>query len=475
MKLLILTTTYDHHDKIWKRICDMGFVFDSVGTEYNPALGLELYRTFKPDLVILNAALTSIPFPEYIDLCYSYYAGAKFLIILPENEIHNKTYSPAILDYMTFHQLYTDTFPALLRKARFVIEKPAAVHSSSDTSGQYRIIIPKPDITVQFIDSRQFMDELKTILNQYCTNEIYPKGNHVLIKSLSGYAPDASFDNMLQEIQNLYIQNANAHVTFLILDAVCGQASDATRQAALITGAYELSYFCAEQKKIDIRTFTPKVQPARPDLPHLVETTYSLFVNHPDILYSTIGNYYKSDLKASFDTISCGKVHASLASLYLSLSAISGIPDDSLFTVYESLEEEARCISMQFLYLRKKCGPALKDANPILLKSLIYIAAHYHENISLKKAAEYCSTSETYISYLFKNKFIYKFSDYINHIRIKTAVLLLNLKPAGKISSIALDSGFTDYHYFSQLFKKSTGKTVSEYKATEIRQWGIKD
>lgn len=100
---------------------------------------------------------------------------------------------------------------------------------------------------------------------------------------------------------------------------------------------------------------------------------------------------------------------------------------------------------MQFVYLRKKCGPALKDANPILLKSLIYIAAHYHENISLKKAAEYCSTSETYISYLFKNKFIYKFSDYINHIRIKTAVLLLNLKPAGKISSIALDSGFTDY------------------------------
>ncbi|MDY3979684.1 MAG: helix-turn-helix transcriptional regulator [Tidjanibacter sp.] len=53
--------------------------------------------------------------------------------------------------------------------------------------------------------------------------------------------------------------------------------------------------------------------------------------------------------------------------------------------------------------------------------------------------------------------------NYINNMRMQRAIELLQ-SSSKSISEIALEVGFSDHAYFSQVFKESTGFTPSEYR-----------
>lgn len=58
--------------------------------------------------------------------------------------------------------------------------------------------------------------------------------------------------------------------------------------------------------------------------------------------------------------------------------------------------------------------------------------------------------------------------DYINTIKLYRAVHLLVYNPEKKsIETVAYETGFNDYRYFSRLFKKKYGVTPSVYKETK--------
>ena len=87
--------------------------------------------------------------------------------------------------------------------------------------------------------------------------------------------------------------------------------------------------------------------------------------------------------------------------------------------------------------------------------SMQYIDFHYTEPIALDTLAGQCCVTTTYLSSLFRKETGKTISEYIAETRIRNAILLLNTTKL-PIQAIANQCGFSDANYFSRTFKKVT-------------------
>ena len=104
------------------------------------------------------------------------------------------------------------------------------------------------------------------------------------------------------------------------------------------------------------------------------------------------------------------------------------------------------------------------SAKITLLKS--YVNQHLDsENLSLKWLAEnYLFISIGYLSKLFIREEGLRFSDYLNQRRVEEAKRLMTVYQNENIKNIAAKVGFgSNPQYFSQVFKRYTGLTPTEY------------
>ena len=103
-------------------------------------------------------------------------------------------------------------------------------------------------------------------------------------------------------------------------------------------------------------------------------------------------------------------------------------------------------------------------ANISLLKA--YVETHLDcETLSLKWLAEnYLFVSVGYLSKQFVKEEGIRFSDYLNKKRMEQAIRLMVYYHNDNIKTIARSVGFgNNPQYFSQVFKKYTGYTPTEY------------
>ena len=89
-------------------------------------------------------------------------------------------------------------------------------------------------------------------------------------------------------------------------------------------------------------------------------------------------------------------------------------------------------------------------------RAVLFIKNNCDRDISLEEAASEAAMSPNYFSECFKKTIGIGFSDYVTARRLRKAAELLR-DPKLKISQVARMSGFSDPHYFSRIFKKSTG------------------
>jgi two-component system, response regulator YesN len=100
----------------------------------------------------------------------------------------------------------------------------------------------------------------------------------------------------------------------------------------------------------------------------------------------------------------------------------------------------------------------------VIRRAKEFIAAHYADNdISLKTVAEAVGMSACRFSTVFSQNTGTTFIDYITQIRISHAMELLKSSPL-RASEITYAVGYSDPHYFSYIFKKTTGKTPTEFR-----------
>ena len=87
----------------------------------------------------------------------------------------------------------------------------------------------------------------------------------------------------------------------------------------------------------------------------------------------------------------------------------------------------------------------------------------YSENISLSSEAERLNVSDTYLSGRFTKETGMNFVEYINAVRIRYACLLL-VQLQLPIQRVAELCGFTSSNYFARVFRRSEGRSPSEYR-----------
>lgn len=91
-----------------------------------------------------------------------------------------------------------------------------------------------------------------------------------------------------------------------------------------------------------------------------------------------------------------------------------------------------------------------------------YVDYHFRESdISLNRLSNVFSYTEKYLSSLFKKNMQIGFISYLNNLRIQYACELIQ-KGSLNMAEISVACGYSDYSYFSKVFKKITGKSPTD-------------
>jgi two-component system response regulator YesN len=104
----------------------------------------------------------------------------------------------------------------------------------------------------------------------------------------------------------------------------------------------------------------------------------------------------------------------------------------------------------------------------VILKAKDYIERNYgDQDISLHTVASHVGISPNHLSTVFSQETGENFIEYLTRVRIERAKHLLSATNM-KSADIAYETGFSDPHYFSFIFKKHTGLSPREWRKTQV-------
>lgn len=119
------------------------------------------------------------------------------------------------------------------------------------------------------------------------------------------------------------------------------------------------------------------------------------------------------------------------------------------------------CLMLSALIEKHKmCDEIAPDK---IASSLEFLKCHYRENISLSDIAGAVHMTEGYLGRLFREYTGLSPMAYLNKLRLEKAAELLASTDMN-VTETSEKCGFGDPNYFARLFKKSFGKTPSQFK-----------
>ena len=118
-------------------------------------------------------------------------------------------------------------------------------------------------------------------------------------------------------------------------------------------------------------------------------------------------------------------------------------------------------------YCRLVYKHSVKRYSPIVQKTILIIDSNISAELSLNLLAKKLGISAGYLSTVFKKETGKNVSEYIKEKRIEQAMYLLRTTRL-QIQTVALHCGIMDVQYFSKIFKKKTGKTPREYRESSL-------
>lgn len=144
---------------------------------------------------------------------------------------------------------------------------------------------------------------------------------------------------------------------------------------------------------------------------------------------------------------------------------------DSISTEFaqriELVHSQHDAIGLMKEMVRKYCElvkkHSSKDYSLLVQKVITIIDADLTADLSLKRFSSLLNVNASYLSSLFKKETGKNLTEYVTEKRIKNAAYLLSTTKL-QIQTIAQHCGIYDVNYFAKTFKKITGKTPKEYR-----------
>ncbi len=100
---------------------------------------------------------------------------------------------------------------------------------------------------------------------------------------------------------------------------------------------------------------------------------------------------------------------------------------------------------------------------PLLRRALSFIKQHYTDDITLSDIAKHGNVTKQQIIRYFRSEMKTTPMQYVTECRLNRAKELFLNKSHQTVSEVASEAGFSDAHYFSRIFKKSTGESPTEF------------
>lgn len=100
--------------------------------------------------------------------------------------------------------------------------------------------------------------------------------------------------------------------------------------------------------------------------------------------------------------------------------------------------------------------------NARLSRLLQYVDEHYRFKASLTEFAKEESCTLNYMSAFVKESLNQTFQDYVKTVRFHCACKMI-LNGDKSMQNVCVESGFSDYRYFSEVFRQRTGMTPEQY------------
>ncbi len=137
--------------------------------------------------------------------------------------------------------------------------------------------------------------------------------------------------------------------------------------------------------------------------------------------------------------------------------------EDSL-PVYDTLSSyEQMCRDFCSAALQEVSVLSQKHHSAAVEKAVWYMNHYYYEDITLKQLAERVDKSTNYLSAIFKKEMCMNFNEYLNEVRIRHAQEILATTDK-MIYEVAEMVGYSNYRYFTKVFKKIVGYAPSNIK-----------
>ena len=109
-----------------------------------------------------------------------------------------------------------------------------------------------------------------------------------------------------------------------------------------------------------------------------------------------------------------------------------------------------------------------ENENPHVNRIKRYVMDNLTERLSIKEIADEVHLAPQYVCTLFKKNMGMTIVEYIDRERIDLAKRLMLISDS-RLYEIAEQCGFSDYNYFSSIFKKFAGISAREYRKSNVK------
>ena len=210
------------------------------------------------------------------------------------------------------------------------------------------------------------------------------------------------------------------------------------------------------------------------------DVTYNLSAGDGFIIAPGIVTYYEADRNEPWEYYWVGwdgeHAHTVLEDLdytvpekvfhYQDISNLTG-EFKTLFKAYENKYNGYQVLSCFYSLISNiintDLATKIRKDNAYLSNATSYIRINYPYDICVKDIAKKTHLSVTHLNRLFRTHLNTSLKKYLNNYRLEKAIELIYFSNMN-ITEIALACGFGDGAYFSNLFRKKTGKSPYNYR-----------